>query len=257
MAPLPPLDTFQLTDADKPRIGFRVVVSGGKEFFRNTLGSPNPQADATSQSLLAHLAWKPSPFVSLWKSWTRAVNWAKDRQRLGAEEVDIVAVWIHDLVVYDAHKAAMTLLLPSEKQHDWYKGEVTIRGFGGEDDSNILACFYRVTERQWEKATFVLDGKPLTATLPIGLLEVEVNSEEEEDEREDARRWQKGGFAALREEVYFWTRSRDNSKVHDLVKLLCEEPFATAPPILRPPTSQDAASPELLAIAKLANLGIE
>lgn len=94
MATLPPLDTFKLEDAEKPRIGFRVIASGGEEWLRNSLGSRDPQADATSQTLLAHLAWKPAPFVSLWKSWSRAVSWAKSRQRLGGEDIDIVAVWM-------------------------------------------------------------------------------------------------------------------------------------------------------------------
>lgn len=248
MAPLPPLNIFELADADKPRIGFRVVASGGVDWVRNTLESPNPQADATSQTLLAHLAWESSPFVSLWKSWTRAVNWAKDRQRLGAKKVDIVAVWIHDHVVYDAHKAAITLPLPKEKRHDWYKDEVTILGLGGEDDSNILACFYRVTERQWETVTFDLDGRLLTASLPIGLLEVKVSSDEEEDEREDARRWQKGGLAALREEVFSSTRSYDNSIVYVLAELLCEKLPGRAPVVTSRPGRRNIASKDLLAL---------
>lgn len=255
MVTLPPLNTFKLEDAEKPRIGFRVIASGGEEWLRNSLGSRDPQADATSQTLLAHLAWKPAPFVSLWKSWPRAVSWAKSRQRLGAENIDIVAVWIYDLVVYDAYKAAATLPLPPNKRLSFYNDEVVTRGLGGEDENKILACFFRVTERLWETVSFVLDGRPFSTSLPIGLLEVEVSSDEEEAEREDARRWQKGGFAALREEVFFRTKSRDNSKVRDLVELLCEEPSATAPAIPPRPTSQDVASPELS--SKLAKLSIE
>lgn len=250
MATLPPLDNFEIADADRPRIGFRVIASAGEEWLRNTLESRDPRADATSQTLLDHLTWErePSPFVSLWKSWARAINWAKDRQRLGAKKVDIVAVWIHDHVVYDAHKAAITLPLPKEKRHDWYKDEVTILGLGGEDDSNILACFYRVTERQWETVTFDLDGRLLTASLPIGLLEVKVSSDEEEDEREDARRWQKGGLAALREEVFSSTRSHDNSIVHVLAELLCEKPPGRAPVVSSRPGRRDIASKDLLAL---------
>lgn len=255
MATLPPLDDFEMADADRPRIGFRVVASGGEEWLRNSLGSRDPQADKTSQTLLAHLAWKPSPFISMWKSWPRAVNWAKSRQRLGAEDINIVAVWIYDLVVYDAYKAAATLPLPPNKRLNYYKDEVVIRGLRGDDENKILACFFRVTERLWETATFVLEGRPFSTSLPIGLLQVEVSSDEEEAEREDARWWQKGGFEALREEVFFRTKSRDSSKVHDLVKLLCEEPSATATVIPRRPTSQDVASPELL--ANLAKLSLE
>lgn len=40
MATLPPLNTFKLEDAEKPRIGFRVVASGGVDWVRNILNLP-------------------------------------------------------------------------------------------------------------------------------------------------------------------------------------------------------------------------
>lgn len=238
------LHAFEMADADKPRIGFRVFASGG--WPQNPQGSRDPQADATSQTLLDHLTWRevPSPFVSLWTSWSRAVNWAKDRQRLGAEEVEIVAVWIHDHVVYDAYKAATTLPISSENRH-FHKGEVIILGFGDENDRNILTGFYWVTERKWETVTFVLDGRSLSTSLPIGLLEPQVNSDEEENESEKATRWQEDGLTALSEEVYSRTRSHDDSKVHALAQMLGDGPL---PVTSSRPGRRDIASPRLLAL---------
>lgn len=251
MDTLPPLDTFKMADADKPRIGFRVVASGGDDGLQNTLGSRDPQADATSQTLLDHLTWEkvPSPFASLWKSWLRAVKWAKGCANRGAQDVNIVAVWIHDQAVYDGHKAATTFQLSSIKPLNYYKDEVIILGLGDEDNCNILTEFYWVTERKWETVTFVLDGTPFSASLPIGSLEpkVKVSSDEEEAERKELKRWQKGGLAALRHEV-FRTGSHDNFKVDVLAKLLCEKPFPTARVMFSRPGRHDIASKSLLAL---------
>lgn len=257
---LPDLDTFKLADAHKPRIGFRVVASGGEARLRNTLKPRHPKAEATSQTLLNHLCWGkgPSPFVSLWRSWSKAVRWAKSRERLGLRHIDIVAVWIDDQVVYDAHKAAITLPLPQKKRPEYFENEVIILRLGGENDYNILAWFYRVTERQWETVTFklLLNGTPwhLSSTLPIGLLEFEVGSDEYEIERRETERWQQVGFSTLRGEIYYRTGCYDNSKVFNLAWILCGKPDPPAPLMLPRPTSQPITSDELN--ARLANMFI-
>lgn len=125
--------------------------------------------------------------MSLWRSWSRAVEWAKSRKRFGAVDIDIVAVWIYDRVVYDAHKAAKMLSLPGQKL-DYYKNEVVIIGFGGDDDYSILAGFSWFTERSWERVTFLLDRMPSSTDLPVGVLEFEVDTDRDEFDREEARR---------------------------------------------------------------------
>lgn len=247
MNSLPPLDEFRSVGVEKPCVGFRVVASGGNERFRNPLGPRNPQTDATSLVPRDHLTWRmaPSPFVSLWMSWHRAVQWAEKRAERGATDIHIVAVWIHDQVVYDAHKAAMTFQLPLQ----FHKNEVIIVGHGVEHDYSVLAGFHWVTERQWETVTFVLDGMPLSIRLPIGSLEFEADSKLDEIEFEKSVRWQKGGFAALRFEVYSSTESHDDSKVDVLARLLCKKPFCAEEVVA---TSRDIASVELMdQLAKL------
>lgn len=221
---LPSLDEFKLADGFKPHIGFRVVVSGGNKFYQNTLYARDPQSDATSSTLQDHLCWKrtPSPFVSLWRSWSRAVEWAESRKRLGAEDIDIVAVWIYDRVVYDAHKAAMVLPLLRNKLH-CCKNEVVTIGFGSHDNHNILARFSWVTERKWETVIFFLERMPTSADLPVGLLDFEFGTERDDFEREQTRRWKEDPFAALRAEVYSRTGRDDKPKVYKLARLLYEK----------------------------------
>lgn len=218
----PPLDEFRLEDARKPYIGFRVVVSGGQGYCRNTLEPRYPLADATSLTLQNHLAWKktPSPFVSLWTSWARAVQWAEGRRRFGAINIDIVAVWIYDRVVYDAYKAAKVLPLPGKKL-DYYKNEVIIIGIGGEDDYSILARFYWVTQRKWETVAFFLDPIPSLTNLPVGSLGFAFGTEEDEFERKESYRWQRDPYMYLMHEVYSRTGSYDKIKVYYLALLLC------------------------------------
>lgn len=156
-------------------------------------------------------------------------------------------MWIHDQVVYDAHKAAMMFQLPLQ----FYRNEVIILDHGGEADYSILAGFRWVTERQWEMVSFVLDGVPLTTRLPIGQLDFKTSSELDETEHRNFIRWQKGGFAALRYEVRSRTNSHDDLKVDVLAQLLCKDHFYAEEVVA---TSQDIASIELM--DQLAKLGI-
>lgn len=225
---LPELDTFKLADAHKPPIGFRVVVSGGEERLRNSLEARDPQAklELTSLLLRDHLTWKraPSPFVSLWKSWPRAVRWAESCARRGARDVHIMAVWIDDQVVYDAHKAAKMLPFPRNKPSSFYKDEVVILGLGGKDDYSILAGFYWVTERWWRMVTFVPNKRTSSTFLPIGPLSFEASSVDDEIERRQATAWEEGAFVALRDEIYSRTGLYDNEKAKLLAQILCKRP---------------------------------
>lgn len=235
MARRPNLDTFKLAGEDKPCIGFRVIVSSGDERYRNNPRSRHPQTYAGTLALQNHLEWmneEPSPFVSLWTSWLRAANWAKSRARSGAEDIDIVAVWIHGQDVYDAYEAASMLRLPPEKLREYYYGEVVIVDRGWNDDFRVLARWKWVTERRWETVTFDLfnyTASPSTS-LPIGKLEFEPRNDDEILENREARRWENRGFTMLAHEVCIRAGPENDSKAVMLAFLLCEDHLTRGPP---------------------------
>lgn len=260
MAKLPTLDTFKLADSEKPSIGFRVVVSGGDGWLQNSLRSLYPQAEATPATLEDHLRWgkTPSPFVSLWTSWYRAVNWAKSRAKKGGLDIDIEAVWIKEQDVYDAYKAAMTTLpLGPATPLQYYVGEVVVVDRGGDADLSLLDQFHWVTERQWERVEFDFVGKKMSTSLPIGSLAFETTDAQQSIGDKEARRWEGRDFAALLMGESPRTTGSGLLKVSEaweLAHLLCREPCPAVPiPTLRP-TRNDIASDELT--ARLEALGI-
>lgn len=227
MATMPDLDAFKMADEVKPHIGFRVIVSGGDEWRRNTLRSRHPQADATSLTLQHHLAWTKrthSPFVSLFAFWPRAVKWAKDRARRGGLDIDIAAVWINDQDVYDAYEAATTLLPPPERLLDYYVSEVIIVDRGRPADFQLLAKWKWVTERQWERVTFDWPTGYFSTSLPIGPLTFEPHNDEEIVENRKAILWENQGLEALADEVCDRAGPGNSSKIVILARLLCKEP---------------------------------
>lgn len=248
--PTPPLDFFKLDDAEKPRIGFRVFVSSGDERCRNTLRSRDPHADATILTLEHHLTWKkePSPFVSLWTSWRRAVNWARSRAKSGGMDIDIAAVWIHDRDIYDAYDASKILALPPKKLLDYHQDEVILVDRGGEADFSIIAQFHCVTERQWEMVTFNILGEESLTSLPIGPLDFEPRSDEERMDDTKAESWRNRGFTALWDEVVSRTEISHRSKTCTLARVLCKQPCSTRPVMVLTPSSQRVCYDELVAL---------
>lgn len=258
MTTLPSLDTFKLADADKPRVGLRVFVSGGDERYRNILRSRDPQADATTLTLQHHLTWRKesSPFVSLWTSWRRAVYWARSRAKSGGLDIDIAAVWIHDQDIYDAHDAATTLPMPYKKLPDYHRDEVIIVDRGGEVDFRIIARFPWVTERRWKMVTFDDLTEPSTTSLPIGPLYFEPRNDEERSQDMMNIRWRDRELAALEDEVISNVGLKSDYAhiaVH-LVRVLCKEPCSTDPVPVLLPTRQDAGSDKL--VARFAELDL-
>lgn len=174
---------------------------------------------------------KPSPFVSLWNSFLRAVNWAKSRARNGAEDIDIVAVWIHEQNVYDAYKASNRLRLPPEKLREYYEGEVVIVDRGRDADFRALAKWKWVTERRWETVTFHLPNysESVAATLPIGPLEFEPRNEAEILENGKGRRWENRGFTRLADQVRNRAGLGKDYMAVMLALLLCEHHLIRGP----------------------------
>lgn len=236
-----------MTDAVKPQIGFRVVVSGGEPRLHSPMECRHPRAEATAQTLLDHLTWKrkPSPFVSLWTSWPRAFRWANDRAGGGARDVDIWAVWIGDRAdVYDAYDAATRLPLPPNKKPLFHCDEVVVVGL---DERSILARFRRVTERHWNEVLFVMgaeDQQTSSTRLPLGLSRFETDGVTQERERREAIRWRGDGSVVLRDEIKLRMGSRD---VRTKALLLAEELLS----------ARDFASDELMAQLEELNLYTE
>ncbi|KAH6976787.1 hypothetical protein EDB80DRAFT_626490 [Ilyonectria destructans] len=140
-----------------PTIGFRVECHNPNlECYNARLlnGSILPRgvpADQTWDNVDAHLSWahQPTPFVSFFTSWERAIRrrgWLI-RSR-GATDVVIIAVWLKDKPqVHDALKLATTLGYSDQPLHprrrlSHHRDEVLVYGGIAAEEHRILAYFW-------------------------------------------------------------------------------------------------------------------
>ena len=97
-----------------------------------------------------HLSWArvPSPFVSFFRTWERAMNWRENliTNRVG-RGIRIIAVWLKGLTrVYDAYEIALCLGYPSAEvgvrpRLENHKDELLVEGGIHGDDYRVLAIF--------------------------------------------------------------------------------------------------------------------
>ncbi|KAH6867696.1 hypothetical protein B0T10DRAFT_502205 [Thelonectria olida] len=139
-----------------PTIGFRVECHNpGLDCYNARLfdGSILPRSapiDQTwSEAVNTHLSWthQPTPFVSFFVSWQRAMGWRRWLIRSkNATNIVVIAVWLRDKPgVYDAFELAIDLGYSSQsgsrRRPANHEGEVLVYGGIAADEYRILACF--------------------------------------------------------------------------------------------------------------------
>lgn len=112
--------------AGSGRIGFRVDYNGCGTGSMMTNGlyprilDPEPRTPSLEVAY-QHLLWKSrlsGPFVSIWRSWARALRWARYLQKKNCRGIIIYAIDL-DVVqnpIYDAHKIVKELQQQQEQQ---------------------------------------------------------------------------------------------------------------------------------------------
>lgn len=127
-------------------LAFRVLASGGNVANHADVLARNPAKLPTYQSIRNHLRWKrrPSPWVSLYTSWSAAMRRAKWYHQRGAVTVDIAIVNLdrHQARCFDAAEAAR-MLVP-EINPKFFCNEVLL--WCGVDDYAVLAYIYYGSE---------------------------------------------------------------------------------------------------------------
>lgn len=116
--------------AGSGRIGFRVDYNGCGTGSMMTNGlyprilDPEPRTPSLEVAY-QHLLWKSrlsGPFVSIWRSWARALRWARYLQKKNCRGIIIYAIDL-DVVqnpIYDAHKIVKELQQQQEQEQQEY-----------------------------------------------------------------------------------------------------------------------------------------
>ncbi|KAL7959981.1 hypothetical protein V8C34DRAFT_277926 [Trichoderma compactum] len=127
-------------------IGFRVEVHDENHPYQNCtfndgdMIARNPWRTGDAQACRDHFRWgsrRRGPFISFFTSWKAALRRQQLMLSRGAEEVDIVAVWLNGLsLAYDAFRIARDLGLDNL---EWFRNEVLVHGAIYADSYRILA----------------------------------------------------------------------------------------------------------------------
>ncbi|KJZ69299.1 hypothetical protein HIM_11312 [Hirsutella minnesotensis 3608] len=137
-------------------IGFRVECHDATNvrYFNGSMGPegmiPRGTDLTTSwESLDAHLSWtrEPTPFLSFFRSWDRAMIWRQHLIERGGTNIIILAVWLEGKPrIYDAHAIARMLdyevgSADPRRRLEHHEEEILLHGAIFSNEYRILACF--------------------------------------------------------------------------------------------------------------------